>query len=200
MDCSKVGALLYSLRKEKGMTQKQVASCLNISDKTISKWERGMGCPDVSLLGELSRLFDIHIEKILDGHITSAEAESGNLKHIRFYVCPACGNVVSNMGTAEVSCCGRMLTALTPKPEDDQHRATVEDSDDAFYITFQHEMRKDHYLSFVAYIANDRLLFVKLYPEQEASVILPKILAGPLLQKRSRVLYYYCTRHGLFQL
>jgi transcriptional regulator with XRE-family HTH domain len=53
LDCGKVGALLYRLRKEKGMTQWQVANQLNISDKTVSKWERGLGCPDVSLLGTI---------------------------------------------------------------------------------------------------------------------------------------------------
>ena len=182
------------------MTQRQVANCLNLSDKTISKWERGMGCPDVSLLGELSRLFGIPVEQLLEGHIASAAAESGNLMRIRFYACPTCGNVISNMGKADISCCGRKLAALTPKPEDGQHRVTVEDTDDSFYLTFQHEMRKEHYLSFVAYIANDRMLFVKLYPEQEASVILPKNHAGALLRKNSRVLYFYCTGHGLFRL
>ena len=41
MDCSKVGKLILKLRKEKQMTQKQLAEAMNISDKTISKWERG---------------------------------------------------------------------------------------------------------------------------------------------------------------
>ena len=50
MDLSKVGKLISTLRKEKDMTQKQVADLMNISDKAISKWERGLGCPDVSLL------------------------------------------------------------------------------------------------------------------------------------------------------
>ena len=54
MDLSKVGKLIYTLRKEKDMTQKQVADLMHISDKAISKWERGLGCPDVSLLPELS--------------------------------------------------------------------------------------------------------------------------------------------------
>ena len=53
MDCGKVGALLCALRREQGMTQRQVAARLNVSDKAVSKWERGMGCPDVNLLGEL---------------------------------------------------------------------------------------------------------------------------------------------------
>ena len=46
MDCMKVGKLILQLRTEKGLTQKQVADQLNISNKTISKWECGLGCPD----------------------------------------------------------------------------------------------------------------------------------------------------------
>ena len=41
MDNAKIGRLIYALRKEKGMTQRQLAECMNISDKTVSKWERG---------------------------------------------------------------------------------------------------------------------------------------------------------------
>jgi transcriptional regulator with XRE-family HTH domain len=44
MNCDKVGKLIYNLRKEKNMTQKEIADLMNISDKTISKWERGLGC------------------------------------------------------------------------------------------------------------------------------------------------------------
>jgi transcriptional regulator with XRE-family HTH domain len=69
VDCKKIGELIYSLRKEKNMTQKQVADLMNISDKTISKWERGLGCPDVSLLPELSQIFGVNIEEILLGKV-----------------------------------------------------------------------------------------------------------------------------------
>ena len=44
------------------MTQKQVAQLMNISDKTISKWERGLGCPDVSLLPELATIFGVSVD------------------------------------------------------------------------------------------------------------------------------------------
>ena len=57
MDHIKIGKLICALRKEQGMTQLQLAQCLHISDKTVSKWERGLGCPDVSLLSQLSNIF-----------------------------------------------------------------------------------------------------------------------------------------------
>ena len=200
MDCGKVGALLLRLRNEKGMTQKQVADHLNLSDKTISKWERGSGCPDVSLLKELSELFAVNIEQLLAGDMQPNERDTGNLTRIKFYVCPNCASVMQAMGNAEISCCGRKLTPLTPKPADAAHTATVQDSDGAFYITFDHEMHKQHHLTFVAYVANDRLLFIKLYPEQEAAVIVPKMAGRALLRKNSRMLYYCCSQHGLYVL
>ena len=69
MDLEKTGELLSRLRKECGMTQKQVAEKLQISDRTVSKWERGAGLPDVSLLKDISALYDVDIEKILDGNL-----------------------------------------------------------------------------------------------------------------------------------
>lgn len=200
MDCNKVGTLLRELRKEKQMTQKQVADRMNISDKTISKWERGLGCPDVSLLGELSELFEVNIEKILIGDLELNAMETGNLKRLKFYVCQNCGNIISNTGVADISCCGRKLAPLVAKPADEKHVVKVEDADGEYYITFDHEMIKTHFLSFVAYVTSDRSLFIKLYPEQTASVHLPKIVGGNLQKKGSGRLYYYCCEHGLWVL
>lgn len=68
MDNDKSGALISSLRKEKGYTQRQLAEALHVSDKAVSKWECGLGCPDVSLLGALSSVLGVNIEKILEGN------------------------------------------------------------------------------------------------------------------------------------
>ena len=65
MDCAKVGDVIRKLRKEKGMTQKQLAEKMNISDKAVSKWECGNGCPDISLLRELSEILGVCIGKNL---------------------------------------------------------------------------------------------------------------------------------------
>lgn len=190
MDCGKVGDLLYNLRKEKNMTQKQVADALNISDKAVSKWERGLGCPDVSLLNELSELFGVNIEKILSGNLNPNDADGGNMKRTKFYVCPCCGSVITATGEPEISCCGRKLDALTAKPEDEEHKIHAEIVDDEYYITVDHEMSKTHYISFVAYVSYDRVLVVKLYPEQDAAVRFPRMQRGKL--------YVYCNQHGLW--
>lgn len=92
MDNVKIGNLINKLRKEKGMTQLQLAEKLHISDKTVSKWERGLGCPDVSLLTDLSQVFGVDLEKLLSGQLDANEERGGNMKKLNFYVCPECGN------------------------------------------------------------------------------------------------------------
>lgn len=191
MDCSKIGNLIFDLRREKGMTQKQVADKLNISDKAVSKWERGIGCPDVCLLTELSELFGVNVQQLLSGSLDQNDVSGGNMKRIKFYVCPTCGNIISATGSGDVSCCGRRLEPLKAVEPNDTHKAVVEQIENDFFITFDHEMTKQHYISFVAYVMMDRVLTIKLYPEQSAQVRFPKMCGGEL--------YYYCVNHGLMK-
>lgn len=190
VDCNKVGKLILDLRKEKKMTQKQLAEVMNISDKTISKWERGLGCPDVSLLHELSEVLNVNIEKILLGDLEPNNMDGGNMKKIKFYMCPNCGNVITATGEAEISCCGRKMMALIPKPVDGEHYLNVESVENDYYITFPHEMKKEHFISFVAYVTYDKVLLVRLYPEQGSEVRIPRL--------RSGMLYFGCSRDGLW--
>lgn len=191
MDLEKTGQLLCRLRKEKGMTQKQVADSLNISAKTVSKWECGGGFPDVSVLRELSGLFGVNSEQILSGSMEKNEEENGNMKRIKFYVCPSCGSIMTASGEAEISCCGRKLNALEVKQCDEKHCLNVEKVENDFYITFDHEMTKEHYLNFIAYVGVDRMMLVRLYPEQGGKVRFPQMYGGKL--------YFGCNKHGLFE-
>jgi transcriptional regulator with XRE-family HTH domain len=190
LNCKNVGKLLYDLRKENQMTQKNLADAINVSDKTISKWERGLGCPDVSLLPELSKILGINIENILLGNLKPNDTDGGNMKKIKFYVCSSCGNVLTATGESQISCCGRKLLPLIPKQSDDNHSITVEDIETDHYITFKHEMRKSHYISFVAYVSYNRVLLVRLYLEQDGEVRFPKMYGGKY--------YFYCNEHGLW--
>ncbi len=104
MDCTKIGALIYKLRCEKNMTQKDIADKLNISDKTVSKWERGLGCPDVNLLSELSDVLGVNIEKLLNGSLETNTIDNGIFKNIKFYVCPVCKNIISSTSLSDFSC------------------------------------------------------------------------------------------------
>ncbi|SEW33611.1 Helix-turn-helix [Ruminococcaceae bacterium KH2T8] len=67
MDKEQTGQLITELRKEKGMTQKQLADALNVTDKAVSKWERGLSFPDISMLEPISKVLDISIMEILAG-------------------------------------------------------------------------------------------------------------------------------------
>ena len=67
MDKEKTGQLITELRKEKGMTQKQLAEALNVTDKAVSEWERRLSFPDISMLEPLSELLDISIMELLAG-------------------------------------------------------------------------------------------------------------------------------------
>ncbi len=194
MDCKRVGKLIYSLRKrkEKGMTQLQLAETLNVSDKTISKWERGLGCPDVSLLSQLSDMLDVNVESILSGNLYANEFDGGNMKKLRFYVCGNCNNFLASTGEAEVTCCGRKIAQSLPKLFNDDHKIDIETIEDDYYITIDHEMTRQHYIGFVAYVSYDRVLFIRLYPEQNPEVRFPKTRNGKL--------YVYCNQHGLMEM
>ena len=69
MDQVKTGKLIRQLRTQMGITQKELAERINVSDKAVSKWETGGGCPDLSLLTELSEFFGTDIETLLTGEI-----------------------------------------------------------------------------------------------------------------------------------
>ena len=190
MDCVKVGKLILQLRREKGLTQKQVADQLNISNKTISKWERGMGCPDLSLLPELSDIFRVDLDQLLTGELDAREALGGNMKKTAFYICPDCGNVVAAMADAAVSCCGKRLEASQPQKAEGEDRLTVETVENDLFITSGHPMSKDHYITFAALLTGDSLILRRQYPEWGLQVRLPAIGHGRLL--------WCCSRHGLF--
>ena len=61
MDNQKLGIFITELRKEKGLTQAQLAQKLNVTDKAVSKWERGVGFPDIKLLEPLADVLDLSL-------------------------------------------------------------------------------------------------------------------------------------------
>lgn len=71
MDQIKIGRFIAQERKQKNYTQRQLADRLGISDKTISKWERGNGFPEVSLLLPLCKELDISVNELLTGERVS---------------------------------------------------------------------------------------------------------------------------------
>lgn len=191
MDCAKIGKLLLKLRKEKGLTQLQLADKLHVSDKAVSKWERGSGCPDITLLNKIASVYQVTIEILLEGELESNIDDGGNMRKIKFYSCPDCGNIITATGKPEISCCGRKLQEMKIEQNDEEHTLTVQDSDGELYVTFTHEMSKSHFINFIASVSYDRVLLVRLYPEQGGEIRTPKLPYGKL--------YAGCIKHGLFE-
>ena len=75
MDNQKMGLFIVELRKAKQMTQKELAAKLNVTDKAVSKWERGVSCPDITLLPELAAVLGITVEELLNGEKSQLHTE-----------------------------------------------------------------------------------------------------------------------------
>ena len=73
MEAQKTGKLINYLRTKKGLTQKELAQQINVSDKAVSKWERGDGCPDVAILPNLAAVLETDVDSILNGEIKRRE-------------------------------------------------------------------------------------------------------------------------------
>ncbi|MBR6767069.1 MAG: helix-turn-helix transcriptional regulator [Clostridia bacterium] len=166
MDCAKMGDIIRTMRRERNLTQRQLADRLNISDKTVSKWERGLGCPDISLLKQLADVLGISLDRLLTGILPVNTFVEGNMKKSKFYVCADCGNVVISTGNAEVSSCGRKIPPLEMKKAEPERKLHVEQIEDEWYVTAPgRSMTKEEYISFVAFLTGDSAHIVKQYPE-----------------------------------
>lgn len=69
MNAEKICVAIKILRKRKGLTQHQLADKLGVTDKAVSKWERGLGTPDISMLNKLALILDIDTDNLLEGNI-----------------------------------------------------------------------------------------------------------------------------------
>lgn len=76
-----------------------------------------------------------------------------------------CKNIVRTMGDIVISCCGITLPPLEADDLDDKHQVSIEKIEEEHFVTVEHDMTKEHYISFIAYLTSDRVQFVKLYPE-----------------------------------
>ncbi len=185
------GNTIKKLREKRKMTQKELADKINVSDKTISKWETGKGLPDVAIIDELSKSLGISILELLTGDFRENENPSANMKKMHFYMCPICGNIITSVGRGSFSCCGITLLEQEAENSDDNHPIKLETADNEYYITMDHPMSKEHYVSFIAYVTSNSSEIVKLYPEQDISVRLRK--------KGHGILYACCNRHGMYK-
>ena len=185
------GTAIRTLREVKNLTQSQLASLIGVSSKTVSKWETAKGFPDISLIEPLSKALGISVPELLSGEQIINRNISCNMLRSKFYVCPICGNIIHASGDALISCCGITLPPLEPEEPDEAHQPLIEPVEDELFISINHEMTKEHYLSFAAVVTSDRIQLVKFYPEGNAEA---------RFKRRGRgLLYIYCNRHGLMK-
>lgn len=144
MNAQTIGNIIKELREDRGMTQAQLASRLNVSDKTVSKWETGGGYPEITLIEPLIRTL-----------------------------------IWNHFSTKNV------------KKPDEAHTPTIENVEDEYYITFNHPMTKDHYISLVAAVADNGVEIIKMYPEGNPEL--------RVRRSRTRYIYFFCNQHGLFR-
>lgn len=191
MDHYITGAGIRSLRERLHLTQAQLAERLAVSDKTISKWETGRGLPDISLLEPLAQALSVSVAELLAGDAITNTNRAGNMAKSALYVCPICGNVMQAAGSAMVSCCGVTLPPLEVEEADAAHHANIEEIEYEYYVSLEHPMTKDHYISFMAYATGSRFELVKLYPEGSAE--------ARFFRRGHGWLYWYCNHHGLYR-
>ena len=186
------GTIIKELREKHHLTQAELAEKINVSDKTVSKWETAKGYPDISLLEPLAKVFGISVTELISGNAVSNVNVSANMLRSLIYVCPVCGNIFHCMGEAVVQCHGIMLTPCQAEETDERHMIFIEKVEDEYYVRVDHDMTKQHYISFMAALSSDKLQMLKLYPEGNAE-------ARFKINGVKKILFY-CNRDGMFSI
>ena len=183
------GAVIKELREKNNLTQSELATILSVSDKAVSKWETAKGYPDISLLEPIANAFGISITELLSGNAITNMNVSANMLRSKFYVCPVCGNAIHSMGEMTICCHGVQLLPEQAELSDENHMILIERVEDEYYVQINHEMTKNHYISFMAALSSDEMQIVKLYPEGKADCKF-KI-------RGVKRIYCFCNREGL---
>ena len=91
------GETIKRLREARGLTQARLAEVLQVSGKTVSKWETGRGLPDISLVEPLAAALGISVPELFSGEQVINRNRSANLLRSALYVCPICGKPAKSM-------------------------------------------------------------------------------------------------------
>ncbi|MBR4172856.1 MAG: helix-turn-helix domain-containing protein [Clostridia bacterium] len=185
------GKIVKELREKQGLTQAALGNIIGVSDKTVSKWETGKGLPDISLIEPLSAALKVSVIELISGEYITNRNKASNMLRSKFAVCPICGNIIHTMGENLNSCCGINLPALEAEGENETHTINCESVENELFVSVRHDMTKEHYISFIAYVTGDRCETVKLYPEQSAE--------ARFLKRGKGIIYVYCNKDGLIK-
>ena len=186
------GAVIKRLREERNMTQLQLAERLAVSVKTVSKWETAKGYPDITLLEPLGDALMVSVTELISGNTVTNSNVSANMLRSHFYVCPVCGNIIHSMGETVIQCHGLQLHPEEAEETDENHKIFIEQVEDEYYVQIEHDMSKQHYISFITAVSVDKIQMVKLYPHGNAE--------ARFKMNGVKKIYFYCNRSGLFSL
>lgn len=176
MNAEKTGSLIRSLRIKKGLTQKELAHMICITDKAVCKWEKGRGCPNITLISQLSKVLEVDIQSILQGYLDKNKKIGENMNHLKFYKCPTCGNLVTSIKSVELSCCGNKLSPVSAQTRSEpEYQPVIQEFDGQYSIKFNHPMTKSDYISQVIVVRYDQIMTVNLYAESEAIITIPQV-------------------------
>lgn len=120
-------------------------------------------------------------------------------ENIKFYICPICGNIIEVVedNTDNITCCGKKMKELVANTEDaavEKHVPVYEKVEDEIVVkvgSIEHPMEKEHYIMWIAEVTENRIVRVKLYPEQATETRFPYIPKSTL--------YAFCNKHGLWK-
>lgn len=109
--------------------------------------------------------------------------------------CEVCGNIVQAMeNEGNLTCCGQKMKEIEANSTDasfEKHVPNYERIEDEIYVTVKHPMEKEHFIKWIALIADGRQYRITLYPEQNAECRFPYIPGS--------ILYAYCNKHDLWK-
>lgn len=108
--------------------------------------------------------------------------------------CNKCGGMVKQIKDCTINCCGKEMKAVIPNSVDaavEKHVPTYEKTSEGIVVKVNHVMDKDHYIEWLALVADNKEYMVTLYPEQDAECEFPYIPGSTL--------YSYCNKHGLWK-
>ena len=112
LNTENVGTLIFKLRKEKGMTQQELADKLQLTDKAVSKWERGLACPDISILPQVAEILGVSVDDLLSNPQTGKwhsfkELNRDDAKEI-FFLLIRCVSLALSIGGLVIYLMGKL--------------------------------------------------------------------------------------------
>ncbi len=120
-------------------------------------------------------------------------------ENVKFYQCPICGNIIGLMSgdPQRIKCCGQEMKQMEANVTDaaeEKHVPVYEKVEDEIVVKVgevEHPMEKEHYIMWIAEVAENKTIRVTLFPEQSTETRLPYIPGATL--------YAYCNKHGLWK-